>query len=282
MQNWIKDKYVILTGASSGIGRELCKIFINKYGANVVGVGRNEEKMLSLAQELGENKEKFSYRLFDVRDANSWSEFRRYLHEQKIAPILLINNAGAFPTFQKALRTEPSTYEWIMQTNYFSALRAVKEMAPILKGEGKHLPAIVNVSSSASLCTIAGTSAYSASKAALRSYTEALQMEEKGRMYVGLICPGTTATELFSHDEHTKNSALDIIAMPAIKMANKIARKILKKKKRAVLGWDAKFMNWTAKIVPVKGIALISWVMKISKSKVFSEVYDYDTNKKIK
>ena len=275
MRNWIKDKYIILTGASSGIGRELCKILIHKYEANVIGVGRNEGKMLSLAQELGEHKEKFSYRLFDVCDANAWREFKAFLEVEKINPILLINNAGAFPTFQKALRTTQSTYEWIMQTNYFSVLYAVELISPILQGEGKHLPAIVNVSSSASLCTIAGTSAYSASKAALRSYTEALQMEEKGRIYVGLICPGTTATELFSRDEHTKNSALDIIAMPASKMAKKIARKILKKKKRAVLGWDAKFMNWTAKIAPVKGISLISWVMKTSKSKVFSEVYGY-------
>ena len=107
-------------------------------------------------------------------------------------------------------------------------------------------------------------------------------MEEKGKKYIGIIYPGTTATELFRNDEHTKNSALDRIAMPAEKMAKKIVRVILKKKKRAVLGWDAKAMNFTAKLMPVKGLFLIRGVMKASKSKVFTEVFkDGDTNEKI-
>ena len=54
MKNWLKDQYVILSGASSGIGKELTKILIFKYGANVIGIGRNEQKMLALQTELGE------------------------------------------------------------------------------------------------------------------------------------------------------------------------------------------------------------------------------------
>ena len=56
-------------------------------------------------------------------------------------------------------------------------------------------------------------------------------------------------------------------------MAAKIARVIVKRKKRAVVGWDAKAMNFTAKLMPVKGLALIAWVMKKSKSKVFRNVF---------
>lgn len=282
MRNWIKDKYVILTGASSGIGRALCKILIQKYGAYVIGVGRKEEKMLSLQQELGDNADKFSYRLFDVSDRNAWQELAVDLSDKAINPILLINNAGAFPTFKKALDTDMETYEWIMKTNFFSVLYGVEAISPILQGDGKNLPAIVNVSSSASLCTIAGTSGYSSTKAALRAYTESLAMEEKGKKYVSLICPGTTATELFRKDKNSQNSALDLIAMPAEKMAKKIARKIIKKRRRAVLGWDAKLMNWTAKIAPVKGLFLISSVMKMSKSKLFASVYGYEIKDKEK
>ena len=150
----------------------------------------------------------------------------------------------------------------------------MESISPLLQNNGKHLPAIVNVASSAALCTVVGTGAYSASKAALKAYTEALALEEKGKKYVGLMCPGTTATDLFRADENTQNSALDILAMPASKMAKKIARKILKKRRRAVLGWDAKMMNFTAKLMPMKGLFLIRWVMKISKSKVFINVFD--------
>ena len=275
MKNWIKDEWVVLSGASSGIGRELCKILIERYGAKVFGIGRNEEKMLSLKAELGENAQLFNYALFDVSKREAWEQFKARLLQDNVSPCLLINNAGAFPTFKTVLNTTNETFEHIMQTNYFSIVYAVETLSPILLSHEKNKPAIVNIASSAALCTVAGTAAYSASKAAVKSYTEALALEEKGKKYVGLICPGTTATDLFNGDKNTKNSALHLIAMPARKMAKKIAKKILKKKRRAVLGWDAKLMNLTAKIMPVKGLFIIRGVMKASKSKVFTDVFDY-------
>ena len=273
MRNWLKGKTVMLTGASGGIGRELCKLLVQKYGATVIGIGRNEEKMRSLQTELGDKKENFTYRLFDVGDKAAWQAFADWLKTNDIHPQILINNAGAFPSFRKVENTPSDVMENIMQTNYFSVVYATETMLPILTGDEKDRTAVVNISSSAALCSVVGTAAYSASKAALKGYTECLQMEEKGRRYVGAIYPGTTATELFRGDANTKNSALDIIAMPAEKMAKKIARKIVRKKKRAVLGWDAKLMNLTAKIAPVKGLALICRVMRVSKSKVFTEVF---------
>ena len=273
MRNWLKNKYVILTGASGGIGREMCKLLINKYGARVIGIGRNQEKMLSLQAELAQNSSQFTYRLFDVSQKENWQAFAAELAEKQIEPAMLINNAGAFPTFRRIKDTPSETTQRIMQVNYFSTVYAVETILPLLTGDKKDKPAIVNVSSCAALCTVVGTGAYSASKAALKGYTEALQLEQKGKTYVSLICPGTTATDLFSGDENTKNSALDIVAMPAEKMAKKIVKKILKKKKRAVLGWDAKGMTLAAKLMPVKGPALICAVMKASRSKVFKEVF---------
>ncbi|MBO4939446.1 MAG: SDR family NAD(P)-dependent oxidoreductase [Clostridia bacterium] len=280
MKNWLQNEYVVLSGASSGIGRELCKLLIEKYGANVIGIGRKEEKMQTLKTELGENAERFTYSLFDVGEKTAWQNFAQDLKNKGIQPILLIHNAGMFPSFQTVRDMPSSTFERIMNVNYFSIVYGTEALFPFLKRTENTKPGIVNVASSAALCTVVGTSAYSASKAAIKGYTEALQMEEKGKTYVGLICPGTTATELFDGDANTKNSALDLIAMPAAKMAKKIARKIYKKCKRAVLGWDAKCMNWVAKIAPVKGLFLIRWVMKISHSKVFSNVFKDERSKK--
>ena len=240
MRNWLENQYVILTGASGGIGRELCKILVEKYRANVIGIGRNESKMQSLIRELGENATRFSYRLFDVGEKESWQAFRAFLEEKSIRPVLLINNAGAFPYFRKALDTPSETAEKIIRNNVFSVLYATEDISPLLCANGKYKPSIVNVASSAALCAVVGTAAYSASKAAVKNYTEAMQLEEKGKMYIGAIYPGTTATELFDGDENVKNSALDKIAMPAHKMAKKIAKRILKRKKRSALGWDSK------------------------------------------
>ena len=274
MKNWIFQQYVIVSGASSGIGKQLCRLFIEKYGANVIGIGRNEEKMRAFQQELGENKQKFTYKLFDVSDKNGWNNLKEYLMEKDIRPVLLVNNAGMFIPFNKITKTPSQELDKVLSVNFRSVTYAVESISPLLQNNGKHLPAIVNVASSAALCTVVGTGAYSASKAALKAYTEALALEEKGKKYVGLMCPGTTATDLFRADENTQNSALDILAMPASKMAKKIARKILKKRRRAVLGWDAKMMSFTAKLMPMKGLFLIRWVMKISKSKVFINVFD--------
>ncbi len=274
MKNWLKNNYVLLTGASGGIGRELTKILITKYGAKVIGIGRSEEKMRSLQKELGENKVNFLYQVFDVGNEEGWQNLSNWLNVKQINPVLLINNAGVFPKFEKALETQTEICEKVMQTNYFSVVYGVKTIAPILKGFGKNKPAVVNISSSAALCSVVGTSSYSASKAAIKGYTESLQMEEKGKKYVGVIYPGTTKSELFREDENTKNGALDKIAMPTHKMSAKIAKTILQKKKRAVLGWDAKLMNITAKIAPVKGLFLIRKAMECSRSKVFSRVFD--------
>lgn len=275
MRNWLKNKTIILTGASGGIGRELTKLLIQKYGANVIGIGRNEEKMLSLSAELAENASRFSYRLFDVADKTAWQAFANDLQENHIRPNLLINNAGVFPSFSKTCDMTAESVERVLSVNFFSAVYAEKAISPLLVGEGKDKSAIVNIASSAALCTVVGTSAYSASKAALKSYTEAMQLEERGKRYIGLICPGTTATDLFRNDDATKDSALYFIAMPAKKMARKIARKILKKRKRGVLGWDAKAMNFMARLAPVRGVGFICRVMKASHSKVFNKVFNY-------
>ncbi len=273
MRNWLKDNTVVLTGASSGIGRQLCKILILRYGAKVVGVGRNEEKMRSLEMELGYYKQNFSYSLFDVSDEKAWRAFVEDLKRKSLSPVLLINNAGAFPTFQRALNVATETTEDIMRVNYFSAVYGVNAVAPIMSGVNKKKPYIVNICSSASLCSVVGTGAYTASKGALKGYTETLALDEKSRLHVGMVCPGVTGTELFSKDENTKNSLLDKIATSPEKMAKKIARKIYKRKRRAVLGWDAKLMAFTAKIMPVKGLFLIRWIMKKSRSKVFTNVF---------
>lgn len=275
MKNWLFGQTVILSGASGGIGRELAKLLVLKYGATVIGIGRSEEKMLALKAELGQQSHAFSYRLFDVSIKECWQSLAAELQAGGINPLLLINNAGVFPALQTALHSPSEITEKVIKTNFLSAVYAIEALSPLLTSNKKLTPAIVNVSSSAALCPIVGAASYAASKAALKNYTEALQLEEKGKKYVGAIYPGTTATDLFRDDENVKGSAMGLIAMPAEKMAKKILRRILRRKKRSVLGLDAKFMSFSARFMPVKGPAFIRWVMKLSKSKAFTNVFEY-------
>ncbi len=273
MRNWLQDNYVILTGASGGIGRELTKRLIRKYGAKVIGIGRSEEKMRSLQAELSDCPDVFSYRCFDVSDRKAWQIFSKELQESGVRPVLLVNNAGAFPMLRKALCSPTDIFHRTMQNNFFSAVYAVDAISPLLLADKKK-SGIVNVCSSAALCTVVGTAPYTASKSAMKGYTEALQLEEKGKRYVGVIYPGTTATDLFRGDENVRNSAMGKIASSPKKMAKKMAKRIYRRKKRSVLGWDAKFMCFAAKLMPVKGPAIIRKVMKLSKSVAFKNIFD--------
>ena len=263
--NYLQNKRVLLTGASSGIGKEMTRLLIQKYGASVIGIGRNEGKLRALQEELGE---KFSYQVMDVSVKKNWENLAQKLKMEGAGIDLLINNAGIFPQFERVENMTSEQIQAVMNVNFYASVYAVEAFLSVLGKEG----GIVNICSSGALCTVVGTSAYSASKSAMKGYTEALALEERER-YVGLIFPGTTATELFRNDENTKNSALDLVAMPATKMAKKILKKIAKKRKRAVVGWDAKAMNLTAKLAPVWGLRIICSVMRLSKSKVFGRVF---------
>ena len=263
--NYLQNKRILLTGASSGIGKEMTKMLVNKYGASVIGIGRNEDKLRILKEELGD---KFTYYAMDVSVKENWKNLAKTLETEGAGIDLLINNAGVFPQFECVENMTSEQIQSVMNVNFYASVYGIETLLNFLGEEG----GIVNICSSGALCTVVGTSAYSASKSALKAYTEALMLEERKR-YVGIIFPGTTATELFRNDENTKNSALDLVAMSATKMAEKILKKIAKKCKRAVVGWDAKAMNLTAKLAPVWGLRIICWVMRVSKSKVFDRVF---------
>ena len=224
--------------------------------------------MLSLKTELGDLSDRFSYALFDVGKKEGWAAFLEELKAQTIVPVLTINNAGAFPTFGLLEDLGAQTVEQTMQTNFFSAVYSAETLLSYMQGGG-----MVNICSSSALCPVVGTAAYSASKSAMKGFTEALALEYRGRAYIGVFFPGTTNTELFRNDEQTKDSILQKFAISPEKMAKKIAKRLHKKRRRAVIGADAHAMHFLTWLMPVKGPSLISWVMKKSGSKVFKNVF---------
>ena len=70
--SWISGKNVIITGVSTGIGKDMAKLFVNKYGCRVLGVARSVGKLEALKQELGD---KFSFYPMDISKKENWEEF---------------------------------------------------------------------------------------------------------------------------------------------------------------------------------------------------------------
>ena len=274
---WFDYKTVIVSGASSGIGKGLVKKLIDEHGCRVIGIARNEAKMKKLVAELGEQARFFSYFLFDVSVRENWKTFADALREQGIQPDILINNAGILPKFDKFLNYSIEDIDRAMQINFYSCVYSMNALLPMLmqsKAAG-----VVNIASSAALCSLAGTSIYSASKAALKSLTESIREECRGRCYVGLVCPGFTKTDIFANQKKGNESelsekALQMVSSSCEHMVNSIVAGIWKRKSNMVFGIDARLMNDGNKLFGVLVPMLSSSVIRAAHLDMFSDVFE--------
>lgn len=270
---WIDEKTIVITGATSGIGRALTKLFIEKNNCRVIGVGRREEKFIELITELGDKAKNFEYRLFDVSIEAEWQKFAKEMESRSVS--IVINNAGVLPkfkTFDKAtdgvackeyMRTQDINYNSIVYSSYY--------MCPVI--EKNPTPAIVNIASSSGLCPLPGMTSYSGSKAAVKNFTEVMLLEKK--YYVGLVCPGFTKTEIFREQKGAIDKGLvGFIATNLDKMAYKIYRGIIKKRKRMVLGFDAKMMDIGYRWFPRLAPRFFGSVLKTAKIELFDDVFE--------
>ena len=273
---WLQGKTVVVTGASGGMGAGIAATLIKKHGCTVIGIARNERKILNFINELGEeNAKRFSYRLFDVSVRENWESFAKELEEENIAVDVLINNAGILPKFKRFDRYSYEEIERAMNINFYSCIYSVKTMLPILQKSSS--PAIINIDSSAALMTLAGTSVYSASKAALKSYTEALRLEFAGKIYVGMVCPGFTKTDIFSGQgdvgKGRGSKIIEMVSTDCDKMVKMIMFGIERKMPMQVRGMDAHAMSICNRLLPVAGSKLYSTIMKAAKVDIFDEVF---------
>ena len=265
-------KLFVVSGASSGIGRILTEKLVSD-GGKVIGIGRNETKFADFKAFLGDKSDMLETEIFDVSEEIGWKNLAAKLAERGAVLSGLINCAGVFPPFKKAADFTVSDIESVMKTNFLSAVYAVENLLPLLKKSG--FPTIVNVSSAAALASIVGTSGYSASKSALKAYTEILAEELRGKAYVGLVMSGFARTDIMrlQNTSFDENKLVKKMSMPADKMAGKIFRGITKKKRRMIFGFDAKILNFFYKLMPKTTTRLVAVVLKKSKMKLFDEIF---------
>lgn len=271
-KNWLNNKSIVISGASSGMGRSITKLLINNYHCNVIGIGRNESKMLSLKEELGDNQSLFNYQLFDVSQRQNWENLYTYLIDNNISIDVLINNAGVLPPFKSFDKFSIDDFENNMQTNFFSYIYAYKILMPLLVKSST--PSIINISSSDALCPLVGTSMYSSAKGAINNFTQVVREELKGKVYISLVCPGYVKTDIFRNQTYTNNKWIDFFAMNCDKASKKIVSSIARKKKRVVIGFDAKFMDFTFRHFPKTSLGFYRRILKNSKIDLFYGVFN--------
>lgn len=272
-KSWLNGKTVVITGASGGLGFSVAKLLIEKYDCKIIGIARNESKILSAIETLGNKKGNFLYRLFDVSQKQNWLDFYDFLNKSNINIDVLINNAGFMLPFAKFEKYSETEIDEIIKTNFISNVISVKTLLPLLKKS--KTPAIINVSSAAGLCAVVGQSMYCATKFAVKGFTETLQQEYKKQIYIGGIYPGFIKTDILNRqpDSAKNNKLINKMMMPLDKATKKIVRRISKKKKRTVMGFDGHSMSFFGRLFPRITPSIITKVLKASKQQMFDDVF---------
>ncbi len=272
---WLSGKTCIVTGASGGMGAGIAATLIKKHGCKVIGVARSEPKMKKFIEELGPTyAEQFSYKLFDVSKNENWVNFAQELKDEGVKIDVLVNNAGILPKFKRFDRYEMDEIEKAININFYSCVYSIKALLPMLLESND--PGIINIDSSAALMSLAGTSMYSASKAALKGFTEALREEFRGKVYVGLVCPGFTKTDIFrdqKNDGGKGQKVMDMISTDCDLMVKMIMFGIEHKQALQIHGMDAHAMSVFGKLLPVNGSRLFSAIMKAADIDLFNDVF---------
>ena len=191
---------IVITGASSGFGAEIAKLF-NAEGYPMLLLGRRVEKIKSLPLD-------FQNVLVKSVDVTNKIEFEQAIQkaEKVFGPTdLLVNNAGIM-LLGNILTQDPAEWSRMMDTNVLGVLNGMQIVLPqMIERQGG---TIINVSSLAGKKTFVNHAAYVASKFGVHGLSETIREEVSGKnVRISLVAPGAAETELLTHV--TDNQALE-------------------------------------------------------------------------
>ena len=205
----IEEQVVVLTGASSGIGRQSA-IALGERGATVVLAARNVTALRETAREV---EAAGGTALAAVTDVAEWSQVERLAADavERFGRIDTWVNAAAISAYATVEQLDVEEFERIMQVNFMGYVYGVKAVLPhmVRQGEG----GIINVGSVLSRRSVPLQAAYCASKHAIKGFNEALRTElrhEHPGISVTLVLPSSINTPLF----HNARSKMGVLPQP--------------------------------------------------------------------
>jgi len=245
----IEGSRAIVTGASSGIGREIARE-LARQGAQLVVVARREERLRELAEQIADQGGRVELVAGDITDAETRQRALDTVRSAFGGLDILVNNAGigAMGLFEEG---DPGRVRRIMEVNFFALVEMVRIALPLLKEANN--PIVVNVASILGHRGAPHSSEYSASKFAVQGFSEAIRAEfARHNIDVLVVSPGTTETEFFDNViEHTGDPSWPKhAAVSAADVARKTVRAIRTGRHEIIpYGWG-KILCWMNRLSP--------------------------------
>lgn len=240
----------LVTGASSGIGTVLARQ-LAADGTDLVVVARSEDALRELADELTSAHDvAVDVLVADLTDPEGLAAVEERLRDVAVPVDLLVNNAG-FGTTGPFADQDPETEDQEIQLNVAAVVRLTHAALPGMRARGRG--GILNVSSIASFQPIPNMAVYSATKAFVTSFTEAIHEELSGSgVHVTALCPGFTRTNFVdnagANDDATKLP--DFIWMEPEPVAAAGLRAVAANRATVVPGLQYKLSTGASRVLP--------------------------------
>ena len=261
----VEDKTIVVTGAGSGMGREVTLELLRR-GANVAAVDLNPKSLEETAALATDAPDVFATFVVDVTDRAAVEALPQKVIDKFGAVDGLINCAGIIQPFVKLNELDYSAIDRVLNVNLRGTLYMTKAFLPfLLKRPEAH---VVNISSMGGFLPVPGQTAYGASKAAVKLLTEGLSAELAGTpVHVTVVFPGAVATNIAANSGVAIPAGADTSARarsvyPAEKAARDIVDGMEKNSFRVLVGPDAKMMDRLYRLSPRRATAFIASQMK--------------------
>ena len=242
-------KIVLITGASSGIGLELAHVYAEN-GYNLFLTARRVDNLMELKKIIeGKHKVTVAYFPLDLSDPGSAEVLYAKTKALNLDFEIIINNAG-FGIHGEFIETDISKNEMMLNLNILSLTKLSNFYAEDLVKQG--FGHIVNIASTAAFQPVPYFAAYSATKAYVLHFSEALAYELKPKnVFVTTICPGATVSE-FGQTAGFKDGEMQSNMPTSRELAEFTYKEVKKKKVMSIHGNKNAFMVFSQRFAPRK------------------------------
>jgi NADP-dependent 3-hydroxy acid dehydrogenase YdfG len=266
----LTNKVAVITGAGSGIGRATA-LAMARRGCHLALADIDETAVRDSAREAQALGVRATAHRLDVADRDAVRAFPGEVQSFHKRVDLLMNNAGVAlgGTFEQVSEAD---FDWLLEINFHGVVRMTRAFLPLLHKSDE--ARIVNVSSIYGIITPPGQAAYSASKFAVRGFSNVLRHELEGSTVgVSVVHPGGVATSIAKNAripsgasgddiERGRKTMEKLLRMPPEQAGEIIVRGIEMRQARILVGSDAKAAALLERLAPVGYWNLLKKAMK--------------------